>query len=129
MTGLDLQQRAKNMQFSKDDVDVIFRWKAHMDGINWVTFVPDPRCIASCSFDCNVFLWNTSCEKIGSLVLGAEKLWDLVINKTKRNEEKRDEADDMLHKADSIKYELFLQKKKDDTHPAQGVVKGTYESH
>ena len=48
----------------------IERWKAHADAINWVTWIPDLTAIASCSFDCNVYIWNHECQKMGSLVLG-----------------------------------------------------------
>ena len=55
---------------SANDVQMVKRWKAHKDAINWITFVPELRVIGSCSYDCNVFMWNTECEKMGSLVLG-----------------------------------------------------------
>jgi hypothetical protein len=50
-------------------------------------------CVASCSFDCNVFIWNTNCQKIGSLVLGSDKNWDIHIDKRLRNDDERKEAE------------------------------------
>lgn len=40
------------------DVFLIARWKAHMDGITWVTFNETPTFIATSSFDKNVYIWN-----------------------------------------------------------------------
>jgi hypothetical protein len=40
--------------------DVIneYRWSAHTELINMVTYVKELDVIASCSFDCNVYMWN-----------------------------------------------------------------------
>jgi len=46
------------------------RWSAHTELINMVTYVKELDVIASCSFDCNVFMWNREGQKVGSLVLG-----------------------------------------------------------
>mgnify|MGYP000866718266 CR=1 FL=1 len=36
-----------------------------------VTFVPELNVIATCSFDCNVYMfWADTCMKCGSLLLG-----------------------------------------------------------
>lgn len=40
------------------DVFLIQRWKAHTDGITWVTFNENPNFIATSSFDKNVYIWN-----------------------------------------------------------------------
>jgi len=66
MTGLN----SEKFNFTEADVVKVERWKAHADAINWVTWVPELKTISSCSFDCNVYIWNTECQKVGSLVLG-----------------------------------------------------------
>jgi WD40 repeat protein len=73
-------------------VYLVHRWKAHSDGINCVTFVPEINVIASCSFDCHVYIWNKDCEKIGSLVLGNDKFWKIKIDKSERMRLDREEA-------------------------------------
>lgn len=90
------------------------RWSAHTDCINWISFVPELDSLASCSFDCNVYIWNTDCEKIGSLVLGLEKLWKIKIDKTPRQNKERVEAEDYLDTVGSIDYErMFMKTKKE----------------
>jgi len=92
------------------------RWNAHTDCINWISYVPELNCVASCSFDCNVYIWNTDCQKIGSLVLGTDKLWQIKIDKTDREDEERVEAINMLDEVADIDYEkMFLKQKKDQT--------------
>jgi WD40 repeat protein len=49
------------IEFNEFDVKLMLRWNAHTDCINWITYVPDLNCVASCSFDCNVYIWNTEC--------------------------------------------------------------------
>jgi hypothetical protein len=44
--------------------------------------VKEPELLSSCSFDCNVYMWDTdTCSKIGSLELGQEKHWDINVDK------------------------------------------------
>jgi hypothetical protein len=46
-----------------------------------VTYAEEIDTIASCSFDCNVFMWNVEAEKIGSLVLGdIGKDWKITVS-------------------------------------------------
>lgn len=95
---------------------MVMRWNAHTDCINWISYVPELNCVASCSFDCNVYIWNTECQKIGSLVLGTDKLWQIKIDKTDREDEERVEAINMLDEVADIDYEkMFLKQKKDQT--------------
>ena len=90
------------------------RWSAHTDCINWISYVVELDCVASCSFDCNVYIWNTDCQKIGSLVLGSDKLWKIFIDKRSRNDEERREAEEMLDTVAEIDYErMFMKQKKD----------------
>jgi WD40 repeat protein len=61
MTGF--HEEAAKMQFLEDDVQQLERWKAHDDLINQVTFVPELGVVSTCSFDCNVKMWNkTTCK-------------------------------------------------------------------
>lgn len=82
VTGVDASgvNKAK-IEFSEEDVVLIMRWNAHTDCINWISYVHELDVVASCSFDCNVYIWNTDCEKVGSLVLGSDKLWKINIDK------------------------------------------------
>ncbi len=93
VTGVDASKEPIKIEDS--DVVLVHRWKAHSDGINWVSYVRELKCIASASFDCNVYIWSPQCKKIGSLVLGTDKnyrLWDIKIDKTERETEEMDEA-------------------------------------
>lgn len=36
----------------------LFKSKAHLDGCNHVTFIKELELIATCSFDCHVYIWN-----------------------------------------------------------------------
>lgn len=60
-----------------EDIILIKRWKAHHDLINQITYVPDLKIIATCSFDCNVHMWSRDMngpdkpiKRVGSLLLG-----------------------------------------------------------
>ena len=48
------------------------QWKAHADAINWVSWASELKVAASCSFDCNVYMWfrDSQQKRAGSLVLG-----------------------------------------------------------
>lgn len=50
--------RADKIKFSEADVKLVYKWKAHTDAINWITWVPDLSVVASCSYDCNVYMWD-----------------------------------------------------------------------
>ena len=46
-------------EFRADElIEHVHRWQAHKEFINQVTFVPELGVIATCSFDCNVYMWN-----------------------------------------------------------------------
>lgn len=111
----------------------VHRWQAHQDLINQVTFIPELEdgVIATCSFDCNVYLWRKDdCKQVGSLVLGTglsqqgeqtaaekrkyAKIWQININKEARRSEARDEADRMLTESTDTVYEtMFMKGNKD----------------
>ena len=113
---------------------MMHRWKAHADCINWVTYVPELDLVTSCSFDCNVYMWDTNGIKIGSLVLGMEKLWKisvisityskyLQIDKRTKNDEEKREAEYMLQKVSYFNYEtMFSKQKKVDKENMQKVL-------
>lgn len=65
-----MQQTVESVQFAAEDIPPPVVWKAHEDAINCVTYVKELNLISSCSFDCNVYVWNPDSEKVGSLVLG-----------------------------------------------------------
>lgn len=48
------------MKEEKKDLVILeqVKQKAHLDGINCVTFIKDLEMIATCSFDCHVYIWN-----------------------------------------------------------------------
>lgn len=115
MTGVDAGGALKQkIEFNNQDVILVHRWKAHADCINWVTYAPEIDCLASCSFDCNVYMWDIDGNKIGSLVLGTEKLWKIHIDKKTKNDEEKNEAERMLDKVGQINYETMFNKQKKD---------------
>ena len=65
--------------------------------------------------------WRPECEeqkgemrKVGSLVLGTERLWKIKIDKNERVTQERMEAEEMLDKVESMSLEsLFITKKKE----------------
>ena len=96
VTGVDAGGGKTKIEFGSEDVILIERWNAHANCINWISYIPELNCVASCSFDCNVYIWNTNCKKIGSLVLGTDKHWEISIDKSQRNGDERTEANEML---------------------------------
>jgi hypothetical protein len=109
---------------------MVMRWSAHTDCINWISYVHELDIVASCSFDCNVFIWNTNCEKIGSLVLGHEKrLWDINIDKRVRNDEERKEAEEMLDHVGDIDYERMFMKQKKDINKERPLIQALKSEH
>lgn len=72
ITGTGAEKTAEDIVFHEGDVKLLNKWHAHKDAINWVCWAPELKVAASCSFDCNVYMWfNDSQEKrAGSLVLG-----------------------------------------------------------
>jgi WD40 repeat protein len=101
-----------------------YRWNAHTDTINYVTYVPELDCLTSCSFDCNVYIWKWrpdpatpaggDMRKIGSLVLGTERLWKIKIDKSERVTLENKEAEEKLLEIESLTLDqLFAHKKKD----------------
>lgn len=84
--GMAVGSIKSKIEFTPQDIDAPYRWAAHTDTINYITYVPDLDCISSCSFDCNVYMWKWippmedkpgEMRKIGSLVLGTERLWKI----------------------------------------------------
>lgn len=84
--GMAVGSLKSKIEFTTQDIDAPYRWAAHTDTINYITYVPDLDCISSCSFDCNVYMWKWippmedklgEMRKIGSLVLGTERLWKI----------------------------------------------------
>ena len=63
VTGVDAGGASKQprIEFEDGDVKLVLRWGAHTDCINWISYITELNCVASCSFDCNVYMWNTEC--------------------------------------------------------------------
>lgn len=59
-----------------------------------------------------MYIWNSNCEKIGSLVLGHDRHWNIHIDKTQRQEEERREAEHMLEEAEKNEAESIEDKEK-----------------
>ena len=77
MTGVAQNTVAEELKITEDDVIPSEPWKAHDDGINCVTYIPELQLIATCSFDYHVYVWNAEGErrdKVGSLLLGNKVL-------------------------------------------------------
>ena len=72
ITGTDGGKAEDEIIFGPGDVRRAAQWKAHADAINWVCWAADLRVAASCSFDCNVYMWfrDNQSKRAGSLVLG-----------------------------------------------------------
>ena len=75
----------EEMKIVNEDVSSppIWTWRAHEDGINWVTYIPELHMVATCAFDYNVLVWNADTVKdltkkntayMGSLLLGNKVL-------------------------------------------------------
>lgn len=143
-------EQTETVQFHTNDIEMIHRWQAHQDLINQVTFIPELEqgIIASCSFDCNVYMWRKEdCSKCGSLVLGTglamsqsaeqtaaekrkySKIWQIRINKEERRLEDRKEAEMMLQEAQAMNYEtMFLKGSKDQAQDSKrGAKEGQVE--
>ena len=62
----------KDTLFQDSDVEIVSpeHWQPHAEPINCVTFIHELRIISSCSFDRQVFMFNTDCKKVGQLLLG-----------------------------------------------------------
>ena len=122
-------EAADHVSFHTEDIVPVTRWRAHHDLINQVTFIPELEngIIATCSFDCNVYMWRKEdCQRVGSLVLGTglaqqgeqtaaekrkyAKIWQIRINKEVRRLQDRDEAEDMLKESENINYETMFMK-------------------
>lgn len=98
MTEASIKEAKDGEEDKAEEKDVILIkwWKAHTDGITWVTFNSDPWFFVSSSFDKNVYIWNQDWEKIGSLVLGHDKFWNIHIDKSDRQDKEKKEAERML---------------------------------
>ena len=70
MTGVDLEEQEPN----EDDVIETEPWKAHDDAINCVTYIPDLDLIATCAFDCHVYMWNVANDQLSNIVAGNSKI-------------------------------------------------------
>ena len=79
MIGAAGSLKPKKIEFETSDINRVYRWNAHSDTINWVTYVKELDILTSCSFDCNVYMWKWrpqteerkgEMQKVGSLVLG-----------------------------------------------------------
>ena len=118
---------------------MVNRWKAHQDLINHITYVSDLKVIATCSFDCNVSMWDRkTCiiekedrivrtnKRVGSLLLGtghaqqseqteAERrryanAWKIKIDKMPKLIEKRVNAEEVLDQTLTMDYETMFLK-------------------
>jgi len=121
VTGVETKEAAKQrVEFAASDVNLVYRWNAHTDTINYVTYVPELDILTSCSFDCNVYIWKWKVDaedkgymkKIGSLVLGTQRLWEIKIDKSDRVAFERQEAQDMLKKVEKMSMDELFQAKR-----------------
>jgi hypothetical protein len=114
-------QPKSKIEFSSEDVRLVHRWNAHTDTINWVTYTPQLDVLSSCSFDCNVYMWQWKpyaddpekgyMPKVGSLVLGTDRLWKIKIDKQSQYKTAQDEAEIMLKEVEKVTFEELLQEK------------------
>lgn len=136
VTGSGAAGANPNEELKITEEDVIshdlWTWKAHEDGINWVTYIPELHMVATCAFDYNVFVWDAETVKDtvnrktaykGSLLLGNKVLppetnfedldnetkwyknqWNISIDKMTRYREEMEKARQMLEEVSMIDY-------------------------
>lgn len=121
--------QGENFFNPEEDIKQIKRWAAHKDLINCVTFVPELDLVATCSFDCNVYMWDKEdCSRKGSLVLGTGtsinsqqtggektklgKIWDIKVDKKPRHLQDRLEAQQLIEECERIDYQAMFNKGK-----------------
>ena len=142
VTGIDMGMVVgsvkSKIEFTSQDIAAPYRWAAHTDTINYITYVPDLDCISSCSFDCNVYMWKWrppvddkpgEMRKIGSLVLGTERLWKIQIDKNERIDFERKEAEAMLAKVESVTLDQLLAHKKKEATTERPLMQALKEEH
>lgn len=54
------EESGGEFKYLDEDVVLLNQWMAHKDAINFLSWVPDLKVAASCSFDCNVYVWGDS---------------------------------------------------------------------
>jgi len=130
MTGVQGEKR-EEITFDAEDVTLEKAWQAHRDSINCVSWVEDLRMIASCSFDCNVYVWNSDGLKTGSLVLGNrappikkegkeekeapeqrryKNKWNITIDKKTRYYKELEDARSLIAEVDQLDYKEMKAK-------------------
>ena len=130
ITGVDLgntsvlggSMKQGKIEFVTEDIRLTHKWSAHTDTINWITYAKDLDVVASCSFDCNVYMWKWypsqtepgkgEMRKVGSLVLGNERLWKIRIDKHSKHKDDQDEALNMLDMVESRTLDQWFEQKK-----------------
>lgn len=125
MTQKDEEGKAE-FTYYDEDIEFKTQWQAHKDAINYITWVPDLQTVASCSFDCNVFVWGAAedgktMEKKGSLVLGnrvnqedkssrrKHVKWLINIDKETRFKKELKEATSLLREVESMDYQQMKE--------------------
>ena len=150
LTGVDLANtsvlgggsmlKPGKIEFVTEDVKLTHKWSAHTDTINWITYAKDLDVIASCSFDCNVYMWKWHASatepgkgemrKVGSLVLGNERLWKIRIDKHSKHKDDHDEALNMLDMVESKSLDQwFEQKKKGEANTERPLIQSLKDEH
>ena len=121
--------------YHNDDIPLVHYWMAHDDAINFVSWVPELEMVASCSFDCKVYVWaedttGMRMDKKGSLILGnrakdPEKAdgkdgkdvkkekrgskWHITIDKVSRFRSELREAEQLLRTVEGMDYEKMKE--------------------
>ena len=148
LTGVDLAKtsvlgsmvKSGKIEFVTEDVKLTHKWSAHTDTINWITYAKDLDVVASCSFDCNVYMWKWypsatepgkgEMRKVGSLVLGNERLWKIRIDKHGKHKDDHDEALNMLDMVESKSLDQwFEQKKKGEANTERPLIQSLKDEH
>ena len=117
-------------------MQLVNTWKAHTDAINCVTWIKELNLVGSCSYDCNVYLWQDG-EKKGSLVLGNKatapgaeldaetrkyrKGWKVEVNKVTRYLEEIKEAEEIWKEVDEIDYKELKAKALEKARKKEGI--------
>jgi WD40 repeat protein len=73
-------------------------FQAHKDAVNHIGFVEDQDLVITSSFDCNVHIWNNDGVKVGTLILGTDKNWAIKSDIEAKNNNRRQEAKNIIRK-------------------------------
>lgn len=104
-----------NKKVVPEDLVKIAEWKAHDEGIIHLSLVEGVKLIITCSFDYHVYIWDSSGNILGSLVVMGDPRWKVRIDTIARTESARKEASALLEESRIKSYdEVILDLTRDE---------------